>query len=56
MKIAVGVAVFVWLVCGLIGDVMLEDGEDLRFKKIVRGPITLVEAINAEPVRYPEHA
>lgn len=56
MKLAVGVLLFIWLLCGLIGDWMLEDGDDLQWKKVARGPITLIEAINEEPVRYPERS
>ena len=54
MKLAAGIAVFVWLLCGLAGDWMIEDGEDLRWKKVIRGPITLIQALKEEdPVKYP---
>lgn len=54
MKLAIGVAIIVWLLCGLIGDWMLEGREDMHLKRIARGPITLAEAFNEKPVRYPE--
>ena len=55
MKIAVGVGLFLWLLCGLIGAwMMLEEDEGLRFKEVAGGPITLVRAVNqTEPVKYP---
>ena len=50
MKIAVGIALFFWLLCGLIGDWMLERDEGLHLQKIARGPITLVQAFQEKPV------
>lgn len=54
MKIAIGIALFVWLLCGLIGASMLRDDAGLQWKAVARGPITLVKAFTeTEPVKYP---
>jgi hypothetical protein len=53
MKLAVGVLVLLWLICGFAGAWMLEGGNNLHFKSIARGPITLVKAFNEKPVTYP---
>lgn len=53
MKLAVGILIFIWLLCGLVGDWMLEGGGDLHFKRIAYGPITLADALNEHPVSYP---
>ena len=55
MKIAVGVLLFLWLLCGLIGAwMMLEEDQSLRLKAVAGGPITLIKAVNqTEPVKYP---
>jgi hypothetical protein len=53
MKLFVGLAVFVWLLCGLAGTWMLEGSGDLQWKMIARGPLTLVKAFNDKPVSYP---
>jgi hypothetical protein len=55
MKIAVGVALVLWLLCGLIGAwMMLEEDQSLRFKAVAGGPITLIRAVNqTEPVKFP---
>jgi hypothetical protein len=52
MKLWLGIAVFFWLLCGLIGDWMLEGRDNLHWKDIGRGPITLVKAFNENPVTY----
>ncbi len=53
MKFAVGIIVFVWLLCGLIGAAMLGDLDADHWKKIARGPITLAQALNEHPVGLP---
>ena len=53
MKLAVGIAIFIWLLCGLVGDSILEGRDDLHFKQIAYGPITLADALNERPVSYP---
>jgi hypothetical protein len=52
MKLFVAVAVFLWLVCGLIGAWMLE-GSNMHLKTIARGPISLVKGFDEHPVTYP---
>ncbi len=53
MKLFFGFAVFIWLLCGFIGAWMMEGGGHLHWKKIAKGPITLVHAINDNPVTFP---
>ena len=52
MKLAVGIAVFCWLFCGLLGAWMLDDLNADHWKKIARGPITLAQALNERPVTF----
>jgi hypothetical protein len=52
MKLFVGLAVFMWLLCGLAGAWMLKGDGDLHWKAIAKGPITLIKAFNEEPVTY----
>ena len=55
MKVAIGLAVLIWLLCGLAGAWMTEEPERPRAELIARGPLTLIDALNEEPpVRYPE--
>jgi hypothetical protein len=57
MKLLIAVAVLLWLVSGLVGAWMLEGDEDLRWKTVARGPISLVKALNEEePLAYPGDA
>jgi len=54
MKLFVGVAVFIWLLCGLIGAWMLDDLDADHWQLIAKGPLTLVKAFNdAPPKTYP---
>jgi hypothetical protein len=53
MKLALGIAVFFWLLCGLIGAWRIEGRHDMHLKTIARGPISLVKAFNEYPVTYP---
>jgi hypothetical protein len=53
MKLAVGIAMFFWLLCGVIGAWILDDLDANHWKKIARGPITLAQALNEYPVAYP---
>lgn len=50
MKLAVGITLSLWLLCGLIGAWMLDDLDAAHWKKIARGPITLADALNENPV------
>jgi len=53
MKLAFGILVFIWLLCGLVGAWRLEGRHDMRLKWIVRGPFTLAKAFDEYPVNYP---
>jgi hypothetical protein len=53
MKLFVGFFMFFWLICGFAGALMLEGGDDLHWKTIARGPISLITAFNEKPVTYP---
>ena len=50
MKLAVGITLSLWLLCGLIGAWMLDDLDADHWKKIARGPITLAIALQDHPV------
>lgn len=50
MKLFIGFVLFVWLLCGLIGSWW---GGKTGWKYIAMGPITLVHAVNDNPVSYP---
>jgi hypothetical protein len=53
MKFAIGVILFIWLLCGVIGAWWLDDLDRRHLKEIALGPITLVDAWNANPVNVP---
>lgn len=53
MKLFVGFAVFLWLICGLAGAWRLDELDADHWQAIAKGPITLVHAINEKPVTYP---
>lgn len=53
MKTFIVFAVFVWLICGFAGAWMQDGLGHMRWKTIARGPISLVRAINENPVNYP---
>jgi hypothetical protein len=53
MKLFVGLTVFVWLVCGAIGAWMLDDLDSNHWQVILKGPFTLVRAINHAGTPYP---
>lgn len=53
MKLAFGVILFFWLLCGVIGAWMLDDLDADNWKKIARGPITLAQALDDRPVTLP---
>ena len=50
MKLAVGVTLFLWLLCGAVGAWMLDDLDASHWRKIALGPITLADAMNQHPV------
>ena len=53
MKLFLVIAIFLWLICGVAGDWMIDGGGDLHWQKIVRGPFTLVRAFNEDPITVP---
>lgn len=53
MKFAFGVIVFLWLLAGLVGAWWMDDLDVDHWKEIAKGPITLAEAYNENPVHYP---
>ena len=50
MKIAFGVVVFLWLLCGYGAAEWMHDHS---FRTIALGPISLAEAYNENPPNYP---
>lgn len=50
MKLLIVILLLIWLLCGLVGAWRMDD---MRLKVIARGPLTLVEALNDNPVSYP---
>jgi hypothetical protein len=53
MKLLFTVGVIFWMVCGFAGECMLDGIRDLHWKAIARGPLTLVEAFDEDPVTLP---
>lgn len=53
MKWAIGILVFIWLLSGSVGAWMLGDLDNDHWKTIARGPITLVKAIQENPMTVP---
>lgn len=47
MKLLLTMGVIFWLVCGLAGAWRLDD---LHWKPIARGPLTLIDALDENPV------
>jgi len=45
--------VFGWLLCGVIGAAWLGDLDSAHWKKIAKGPLTLIQAFTEEPVSVP---
>lgn len=52
MKLFVLCALLFWLACGLGGAWMMEGTQDLHWKTIARGPLSLIEAFRDDPVTY----
>jgi len=53
MKLAVIIAVALWLLCGVGGAWRLDELDRDHWKAIARGPITLAKAFDEDPVSYP---
>jgi hypothetical protein len=53
MKLLIVIALFFWFICGFAGEWRLDGLDDLHWKGVARGPLTLVEALNEDPVHVP---
>ena len=53
MKALFSVGVFLWIMCGFAGDCMVDGIGDLHWKEIARGPLTLMEGFQDDPVTVP---
>lgn len=53
MKLTLAVLVSVWFICGLGGAWRLDELDIAHWRDVARGPITLAEAFNENPVNYP---
>jgi hypothetical protein len=53
MKWAILILLVIWFFCGLAGAWMEGDLDKDHWKMIVRGPITLVHAVNDSDAEYP---
>ena len=52
MKLAIGILVFIWLLCGVAGAWMKGEST-VHWKTIALGPITLSKAYKDNPPSYP---
>jgi hypothetical protein len=50
MKLLIAILAFIWLLSGAIGGWMLDD---MHWKTIARGPLTLEKAFSDNPPSYP---
>ncbi len=50
MKFAFGVLISLWFCCGVGGAWMLGDLDPVNWEAVLRGPLTLVRALNENPV------
>jgi len=53
MKWAIIILVLIWFLCGAAGAWMLDDLDTAHWKTIARGPITLMKAVQEDPVTVP---
>ena len=53
MKLFLIFILIFWLICGVAGAAWQEGLGNMHFKSIAKGPITLVHAINHNPVTVP---
>lgn len=53
MKFAIGIIVFAWFLCGVIGAWMLGDLDANHWQLIAYGGVTLAGALNEHPATYP---
>jgi hypothetical protein len=53
MKLLVGILIFIWLLCGVVGAWRLDKLDSDHWKDVGRGPVTLAESFADNPVTYP---
>lgn len=53
MKFAIGIILFIWLLCGVIGAWMLDQFDADHWDVIAKGPISLAQAVGEHPVHIP---
>ena len=53
MKLAFGVLIFIWLLCGVIGAWRAGELDARHWQTIALGPFSLVDAFNENPVKVP---
>lgn len=53
MKAGIAIAAALWLLCGLAGAWRLGELDSAHWEVVARGPLTLPEAFNQNPVSYP---
>jgi hypothetical protein len=53
MKAMLYVLMFLWLFCGFVSDWWIDGIGDLHMREVLRGPLTLAEAVNGEPPKWP---
>lgn len=53
MKLAIAIAVSLWLLCGAVGAWKLDELDRYHWKAIAYGPVTLAEGLNEHPVSFP---
>ena len=53
MKLFLIFVLVLWLICGVAGAAWEHGVGNMHFRAIAMGPITLVHAINNNPVTYP---
>lgn len=53
MKLLVVIVILFWLLAGVVGAWRLDELGIENWQKIAKGPITLAEALNEDPVTYP---
>ena len=53
MKLLFGVLVFIWLLCGSVGAWWTGELNAGHWKVIARGPFSMAQSFNDQPMTYP---
>ena len=53
MKAMIYVLATLWLLCGVGADGWIDGFDNLHMREVLRGPLTLAEAVNGEPPKWP---